>query len=113
MADDTGEIGREAAESVGFANIKNAEVMPAGPAFYSNLAMGNAVTHQQAMNQIALAATGSIVKAMNEVDPLEAISVLKATTGNDLAAVLAALVAAINANQQGGKGAQTTPPVTP
>ena len=46
MADDTGEIGREAAESVTFENIK---VGGGAPAFYQSLAMGNAVAHQQVM----------------------------------------------------------------
>lgn len=109
MADDTGEIGREAAESVGFANIKT---LGDGPAFYTNLAMGNAVAHQQALNAILAASTGKIVKVLTEVDPLEAVSALKATTGNDLGQVIASLLAALASSQQQTKVAQTTPPVT-
>lgn len=110
MADDSGEIVREAAESVAFSNVK---VVGEGPAFYSNLAMGNSVSHQQSMQTILTAATGSIVKKLTEVDTLEAISVLKATSGNDLGQQLAGLIASISSAQQGVKSAGNTPPVTP
>lgn len=68
MADDTGEIGREAAEAVGFSNIKT---VGEGPAFYSNLAMGNQVAHQQAMQQIQAAIVGKVAEAIIGTSPSE------------------------------------------
>ena len=68
MADDTGEIGREAAEAVGFSNIK---VVGEGPAFYANLAMGNQVAHQQAMQQIQAAIVGKVAEAIIGTSPSE------------------------------------------
>ena len=97
-------------DSVASANLKN---LGDSPAFYTGLAMGNAVNHQQAMQQVQLAATGSIVKSLTEMDPAQAVSVLKATSGNEVASQIAALAAALSGNQQGAKTAQTTPPVTP
>jgi len=76
------------------------------------LAMQNAVSHQQAMNQLSLAAVGSIVKNMSELDPAQAVSILKATSGNEVAATIAQLAAALSSGQQVTKAAQTTPPVT-
>ena len=90
MADDTGEIGREAAESVGFANIKT---LGDGLAFYTNLAIANAVSHQQGMNTIFSAIVGKVAEAIISVSPSEG--------GADIAAL-----------QQLMKGAQTTPPTT-
>lgn len=76
MADDTGEIGREAAEAVGFGNIK---VMGDGPAFYASLAMGNAVSHQQGMNQINQAIIGKVAEMIIATSPGEG--------GSDVAAL--------------------------
>ena len=101
---------QEAAEVVGTNDLF---VKGNGPAFYTNMAYGNAVAHQQAMQQLQLAATGQIVKKLTEVDMLEALSVLKASSGNDVAQQLAQLMAVIAGNQQMGKGAGNTPPVTP
>ncbi len=63
------------------------------PAHTIAMAMQNAVSHQQAMNGILLAATGSVIRQLTEVGVEEAAA----------AAVLA---------QQGAKVAQSTPPVT-
>lgn len=68
MADDTGEIGREAAEAVGFTNIK---VVGDGPSFYTNLAYANAVSHQHGMNQIQAAIIGKIAEMIINTDPSE------------------------------------------
>jgi hypothetical protein len=97
-------------ESVAIDNVKT---VAGGPAFYSNLAMGNAVAHQQGMNTILTAAVGSVVKGLTEVDPSEAASVSKALTGHDTAATITALLAALQSGQVGTKVAQTTPPITP
>lgn len=46
MADDTGEIGREAAEAVDFENIKT---NGGASSFYAAMQMADAVSHQRAM----------------------------------------------------------------
>ena len=91
MAEDSSEITREQSESVAATNLK---VLGDGPAFYSNLAMANAVSHQQGMQQIQAAIIGKVAEAIIGVSPSEG--------GADVAAL-----------QQLMKGAQTTPPVTP
>lgn len=91
MAEDSSEITREQSESVAATNLK---VLGDGPAFYSNMAMGNAIAHQQAMQQIQTAIVGKVAEAIIAVSPSEG--------GADVAAL-----------QQLMKGAQTTPPVTP
>ncbi len=68
MADDTGEIGREAAEAVGFENIK---VGGGAPSFYQALAMANAVAHQQGMNQLQSAIVGKIAEMVIATSPNE------------------------------------------
>ena len=77
-------------ESAAATNLK---VLSDGPAFYSNLAMANAVSHQQGMQQIQAAIIGKVAEAVIAVSPSEG--------GADVAAL-----------QQLMKGAQTTPPVT-
>ena len=97
------------AEATAATNIKN---VAEAPAFYSGLAMGNAVAHQQAMQQVQIAATGAIVKGLTEIDPTEAVSALKATSGNEVAGTIAAILGALGSGQQSAKVAQTTPPPT-
>ena len=74
--------------------VSNLKTVGESTAFLMNLAHANAVSHQQAMNQIAAAATGKIVESIIATSPAEG--------GVDVAAL-----------QQLLKGAQTTPPVTP
>ena len=101
----------EIIEATANANLKN---VGEAPAFYASLAMGNAVSHQQSMNQVALAATGNIVKYLTEADPAQAASILKTlSTGGELPQIIAALSAVLSGGQQGAKTAQTTPPTTP
>lgn len=90
MADDSSEIVKEMAESVAATNLKS---LGDGPAFYHNLAMGNAVAHQQGLNQIQAAIIGKVAEAIINVSPSEG--------GADIAAL-----------QQLMKGAALTPPVT-
>jgi len=97
-------------DSVANANIKN---LGDGPAFYAGLAMSNSVSHQNRLQILAESALGQITKKATEVDITEAISILKATSGNEVASTLANLAAALSSSQQGVKAAQTTPPVTP
>lgn len=91
MAEDSSEITREQSESVAATNLK---VLGDGPAFYSNLAMANAVSNQQNLQPIYAAIVGKVAEAIIGTSPSEG--------GADVAAL-----------QQLIKGAQTTPPVTP
>ncbi len=97
-------------DAVAATNLKN---VGEAPAFYSGLAMGNAVSNQQSMNALQQAAVGSIIKGLTEVDPSEAVAALKLTSGNEVASTLGQLLAALQSGQVGTKVAQTTPPVTP
>ena len=96
-------------EATANSNLKN---VAEAPAFYSAIAMANATAHQQAMQQVQLAAVGKIVKYLTEPDIEEASASVKMASGNDLAQQFMALLAAIATGQQGMKGAQTTPPDT-
>ena len=83
-----------------------------GPAFYAQLAMGDAVAHQRRVNAISETLLGAMGKRLVEVDVQEAAAESKLNT-SDLGAILSQLGAAIASIQQLTKGAQTTPPVTP
>ena len=96
-------------ESVSNANYKT---IGESGAFYQAQAMANHVASQNRLGILAESALGSVVKNMNEVDPAQALSLVKANTGNDLSAQLAQLGAAVAAIQQQMKGAQSTPPET-
>jgi hypothetical protein len=94
-------------DTINNANLKTVGEMAAHS---SGLAMQNAVAHSGAMNQIRELAMGSLAKSMTELDPSQAIAILKATTGNESASQISALLAALSSGQQGVKAAQTTPP---
>ena len=68
MADDSSEIVKEQSESVAAANLK---VLGDGPAFYTSLAMSNAVSHQGRVNAITEAAMGKVIEAIIGVSPSE------------------------------------------
>jgi len=91
MADDSSEIVKEQSESVAASNLK---VLGDGPAFYSSLAMGNAVAHQQGMQTILTAIVGKVAEAVISTTPGEG--------GVDVAGL-----------QVLSKMAGNTPPVTP
>lgn len=74
--------------------IDNVKTVAGQPAVLSNLALANAIAHQQAMNQISQAAVGKIVEHIIMVSPTEG-------------------AVDVGALQQLMKGAQSTPPVTP
>lgn len=73
MADDTGEIGREAAEAVGYRNIKDTEVTSGGPAFWTNQMMSESLANTQAMNQMRMTLLGKIAESIIAVNPGEAL----------------------------------------
>jgi hypothetical protein len=103
-------LAQEFVESVANSNLKN---VADAPAYYSGLAMGNAVAHQQSMQNIQLAAVGKIVKYLTEANAEESMAVLKMMSGNDPASQIANLMAALSSGQQQSKVAGNTPPVTP
>lgn len=114
-------VNEQVVDSVTISNVKT--IAESG-SFYAQMGFANAVanqqqaqqnalSHQQAMNQISQAATGAIVKSLIEVDPSQSVSESKLLTGNDLASTLAQLLSALNSGQQGVKAAGNTPPVTP
>jgi len=77
------------------------------------LAINNAVASQQQMNAISNAATTQAVNKLLNMDASEAIALVKANSGNDIAQQMSTLLAALNSGQQGVKSAGNTPPVTP
>tara|TARA_R110000796_G_scaffold252618_2_gene388745 strand:+ start:8291 stop:8617 length:327 start_codon:yes stop_codon:yes gene_type:complete len=96
-------------EAVNNANFK---AMAESTTVSLNLATQNAVQHQAAMNQIREVALQRFVTESNEVGSTEALALVKANTGNDLAGIMSQLGAAIASIQQSMKGAQSTPPET-
>jgi hypothetical protein len=60
-----------------------------------NLSQQNAVSNQQAMNQLGLTVTGKIVNLVANLSPLEAVAVVKMDTGNDIAEQMADLSATL------------------
>lgn len=103
-------VNEQIVDSVSSSNLKT---LGDGPAFYTNLAFGDAVAHQRAMNTIREASVGSIVDKLVHADPAEAMAILKMTTGDSVAQQMQALLSALNSGQQGVKASQSTPPVTP
>lgn len=103
MAADQGII-----DSVSNANTKT---FGDGPAFYAQLAMGDAVAHQRRVNAISETLLGAMGKRLVEVDVQEATAESK-LNASDLSTVVSQLGAAIASIQQLTKSAQTTPPVT-
>ena len=65
---DSSEVVKEQSEVVAAANLK---VIGDGPAFYANLAMGNAVSHQQGMQQMQTAVVGKITEMVIHTSPSE------------------------------------------
>jgi len=108
-------------ESVEVANVKNLGDAPAmamgmlfqGMAADMVRANQNATSNQQAVNVLQQAGIVMGVNKLLNMDPTEAISVLKGMTGNDLSQQLAALMAAISSGEVTSKTGGNTPPVTP
>ena len=112
-------------DTINIANMKTiAETLAAANANLAQMAantaglmMQNSAANQaNAMNSATALSNAITTQAVNKLlnmDPSEAVAVGKVMTGNDTAAQLSALLAALNSGQQGTKSAQTTPPVTP
>jgi len=114
-------INPQAADAVTFSNVKTiAETLAASNANLAQmaanaagLAIQNAVANQANQSALSNAATAQAINLLLNVDPSQAVSENKLLTGNDVAATISSLLAAINAGQQGVKSAGNTPPVTP
>lgn len=61
-------------ESVATVNTKT---LGDSPAFYTQLAMGNAIAHQNRSNIIAETAMAASVKQIQEMDPIQALSLAR------------------------------------
>lgn len=96
-------------ESVSATNFK---VVAEAPAFYTQLAFGNAVSAQQNMNGLSQTLVGSLAKQIIELDPAEAASIGRAVTDDQIGLKIAGLLGSLSFAQVGAKVAQTTPPVT-
>jgi len=68
MADDSSEVVREMAESVAATNLKT---LGDGPGFYTNMAFGNAVAHQQSLQQLQAAIVGKVAEMIIQTSPSE------------------------------------------
>ena len=88
MAEDSSEVVKEMAESVAAVNRKS---LGDAPAFFNNIAMGNAVAHQQGLQQIQTAIVAKAAEHIMATSPAEG--------GSDVAALGQAM-----------KGLQLTPP---
>ena len=109
MADTSNEILDPAlAETATVVNITNLKSVGEQPAMYSNLAYGNlvnntnlsqqnAVSNQQAMNELGIAIVGKTVNKVSDLGPLEARSAVDILTNNELAQTIADLKATLQA----------------
>ncbi|HEX8175067.1 MAG TPA: hypothetical protein VF543_08110 [Pyrinomonadaceae bacterium] len=62
----------------------------------NNSSQQNTVANQQAMNQVAQSVLGSTVNLVADINPMEAVAVVKMDTGNDVAQQLMDLKAAVS-----------------
>jgi hypothetical protein len=90
-------------ESIAIANVKSVAEQPsmlsnlayANLIQNDNLSQQNAVSNQQAMNQLQTTVTGKAVNLISNLTPMEAVAVDKIDTGNDIAEQISDLKAAI------------------
>ena len=97
MAEDSPEVVKEMAESVAAVNLKN---LGDAPAFYSSLAMSNAVAQQNSQFQLGNAILGKIAEMIIATSPSEG--------GADVAALVQLAKMGVNTPPVG-----TAPNVTP
>ncbi|MEM9216680.1 MAG: R body protein [Cyanobacteria bacterium P01_F01_bin.150] len=90
-------------ESIAIANAKSVAEQPAmlSSLTYSNsisnvnLSQQNAVSNQQALNQLAITVIGETVNRVSNLSPMETVAVLKLDSGNDVAEQISDLKAAV------------------
>jgi hypothetical protein len=86
-------------ESIAIGNVKSVAEQPSmlSNLAYANLignvnlSQQNAVSNQQAVNNLAQTVTGKAVNLVANLNPMEAVAVVKLDTGNDVAEQLADL----------------------
>ena len=101
--DATSSIPDDIRESIAIGNVKSVAEQPAMLSNLTfsntitnvNLSQQNAVSQQQAMNQLTTTVTGKVVNLIANLSPLEAVATVKLDTGNDLAQQIAQLKASI------------------
>lgn len=93
MIDGTSSLPDDIRESIAIGNVKSVaeqSSMLSNLAYANlisnvNLSQQNAVSNQQAMNQLGLTVTGKVVNLVANLSPMEAVAVVKMDTGNDIA----------------------------
>lgn len=96
-------------ESVAIGNVKSIAEQPSllsnltysNTATNVNLSQQNAVSQQQAMNQLTTSVAGKMVNLISNISPMEAVAVLKLTSGNELAGDIADLKAVKGGGKDG------------
>lgn len=99
-------------EAVAIGNVKSIADQPSllanmtysNTATNVNLSQQNAVTQQQSMNQLTTAVAGKMVNLISNISPMEAVAVLKLTSGNELAGDIADLKAVSKDSGNESKG---------
>ncbi len=91
----------------------NFKVVAEAPAFYTQLAFGNAVSAQHNMTSLSQTLIGALSKQLIEIDPAEAASIGRAVTDDAMGLKIAGVLAALGSGQVSSKIAGNTPPVTP
>lgn len=119
MSDETqaGSVPGDIVESIAMANVKSVAEQPAMLANLAlsnlianvNLSQQNAVSNQQALNQICLTVVGKVVNLLTTLSPLEAMSDEKVLTGNAVAEEIADLKASLQALTGQTPGSGTAP----
>jgi len=105
---DNSKIPNDIRESVAIANMKSVAEQPAmlsslsfaNLATNDNLSQQNAVSFQQAMNQLTVTVTAKGVNRVSNLGTLEGISITKVMTSNDTARLIPELRAVITARSQ-------------
>jgi len=93
-------------------NVGNVKTVAEAAAVSLAQTFQDQAAHRARLNVLAEQLLSVAAKGLHEVDPTEAISTLKTLTGNDPAQSMNAILAALAANQQNVKAAQTTPPTS-
>lgn len=105
MADSNNNLPQDIVQSIAISNAKSVAEQPAILANLAlanliantNLAQQNAVSNQQAMNELGIAVVGKTVNSISNLSPLEARSAVDVLTNNELAQSIADLKATLQA----------------
>ena len=103
--DGTSALPDDIRESIAIGNVKSVAEQPsmlsnlayANLISNVNLSQQNAVSNQQAMNQLGITVTGKVVNLVANLSPMEAVAVVKMDTGNDIAEQLSDIKGTLSA----------------